>query len=184
MNAPKPYEKARWVIPGTIFFGFLVNALSHAFLLAKGDPLVKQHRGTLQFRSAWIGDGVLLPVINLAAGKLLAQSDPAGAKAGLAAGTALSTVVTGTMHVMQAKQGLVNWSMPEPWRWNALGYYHFAFMWLQLAWVGFAVVHGLRNLTPAGIARSAPLAVIGASLGLFAVVLKLDYPAEPQPAAG
>ena len=29
------------------------------------DPIIKKHKATLSFVSAWIGDGVLLPIINV-----------------------------------------------------------------------------------------------------------------------
>ena len=42
-----------------------VSGGSHLFMILTKNPLIKQHKATLEFWSAWIGDGVLLPVVSI-----------------------------------------------------------------------------------------------------------------------
>ena len=50
-------------LTGVAAFG--VNAAGHAWMLWRGHPLVRQHRATLAYRSALIGDALLLPLVNV-----------------------------------------------------------------------------------------------------------------------
>jgi hypothetical protein len=116
------------IAAGTVLLAFGVNAAAHLVLLARKHPLVRDHRGTLRFVSAWVGDGLLLPAMNIAAVDLLRHSGGLPRPGELAVAATIGTVVTAALHLYQAVRGLVNWSMPRPWRWNALGWYHFVFM--------------------------------------------------------
>jgi len=40
----------------------------------------------------------------------------------------LGVAITAYFHIVQAVRGIVNWAMPEPWRWNYLGAWHAAYM--------------------------------------------------------
>src|SRR5918912_2113354 len=50
-------------LTGVAAFG--VNAAGHAWMLWRGNPLVRRHRATLAYRSALVGDSVLLPLVNV-----------------------------------------------------------------------------------------------------------------------
>src|SRR5437773_5609742 len=104
-----------------------VSGGTNVWMLVIGHDLIKKHRPTLTSRSAIIGDGILLPFINC----LIMQSF-VGWKLRLSPRTALMPIVGGSavsliFHIGQGRGGLVNWTMPKPWRWNLLGYYHFVF---------------------------------------------------------
>src|SRR3954452_10101299 len=59
----------RRVLIATAVITFLaalgVSGGTNVVMMLTNDPIIKQHKPTLAFASAWIGDGILLPVINV-----------------------------------------------------------------------------------------------------------------------
>jgi hypothetical protein len=170
-----PWPLALALAALTVLLGFGVNALAHAWLRRRGDPLVRDHRGTLHFLSAWVGDGLLLPLINLAGADLLARSGgpPTPTEWRWAALTGLA--LTSAIHGVQAARGLTNWSMPRPWRWNLAGWYHFAFMTGQVSLLAAVLGRFGRRWREHSAAVWRDAGVILAGLLLFGALLAWDY---------
>src|SRR5207244_12529722 len=63
MNDATRRSLAIFGLTGVAAFG--VNAAGHAWMLWRGNPLVRRHRATLAYRSALVGDSVLLPLVNV-----------------------------------------------------------------------------------------------------------------------
>ena len=105
-----------------------VSGGTNVWMMLTDHHLIKQHRPTLTFRSAIIGDGILLPIISLLMMKSFVKWKPrAGSVAAMASVVGGSSIAL-AFHVAQGRGGLVNWTMTRPWRWNLLGYYHFIYM--------------------------------------------------------
>jgi hypothetical protein len=154
-----------------------VSAGTNVWMLITGNPLIKKYRPTLTFRSAIFGDGLLLPVINTIMMKSLARWRP-----GLSARTALLPVIGGSgisllFHVAQGKNGLVNWTMTKPWKWNLLGYYHFVYMSTQFSYMLLYFTQLIGHSRKGGIEdeQKRDIALIAACLGLFGLLLYTDY---------
>lgn len=155
-----------------------VSGGTNVWMLLTGNDLIKKHRPTLTFRSAIIGDGILLPFINCVMMKSFARWDPR-----LSARTAALPIVGGSIislifHIAQGRGGLVNWTMPRPWRWNLLGYYHFVYMATQFSYMllYFTQLAGRRAKGgPLTADQKRDLALIAASLGAFGLLLYTDY---------
>lgn len=112
---------------------FWINAIGHVWMLWRGNPLVHEHKATLEFRSALLGDALLLPLVNVLLDRQLeAWGD--GLHTGQLRRSRLirslfaGSILTVICHVYQAKRKMTNWTMPRPWRWTALGYYHALYM--------------------------------------------------------
>ncbi|HKP52280.1 MAG TPA: hypothetical protein VJ183_06475 [Chloroflexia bacterium] len=145
-------------------------------LLTKSD-LIKKHRPTLTFRSAIFGDGLILPFVNV-----LMMNSFKKWKPRLSAKTSIGPVVGGSaisllFHIVQGKNGMVNWTMTRPWKWNLLGYYHFVYMATQFSYM-------LLYLTQLGGRwargevtgeQKRDLALIAANMAAFGILLKTDY---------
>jgi hypothetical protein len=167
-------------LTGVAAFG--VNAAGHAWMLWRGHPLVRQYRATLAYRSALIGDSLLLPLVNVLLDRQLdAWGD--GLRPGclrwsrLARALLVGTGLTALLHGYQGAQKLTNWTMPRPWRWNALGYYHAVYMVGQLtllAYVGSAAGTRLRDEGSSALLTRRLLAV-ATLLTAFGVLLYKDY---------
>jgi hypothetical protein len=154
-----------------------VSGGTNVWMLITDHPLIKEHRPTLTFRSAIFGDGILLPVINTIMMKSLARWRP-----GLSARTALGPMLGGSaisllFHVAQGKNGLVNWTMTKPWKWNLLGYYHFVYMSTQFSYMLLYFTQLFGHWRKGGVddEQKRDIALIAACLGLFGLLLYTDY---------
>jgi hypothetical protein len=154
-----------------------VSGGANVWMLVIDHPLIKEHRPTLTFRSAIFGDGVLLPVINTIMMKSLARWRP-----GLTGRSALVPVLGGSavsllFHIAQGKNGLVNWTMTKPWKWNLLGYYHFVYMSTQFSYMllYFTQLAGHWRKGEVEDKQKRDLALIATCLGLFGLLLYTDY---------
>jgi hypothetical protein len=154
-----------------------VSGGTNVWMLLTGNELIKKHRPTLTFRSAIFGDGVILPIISALMMKSLWRWGPR-----LNAGTALLPIAGGSgislaFHIAQGQGGLVNWTMTKPWRWNLLGYYHFVYMATQFSYMLLYLQLLAKQWLAEGITdeQKKDLALIGASLGAFGLLLYTDY---------
>jgi len=135
-------EERPWLLLGlvfsvTCFFGFIVQAAGSAWLRWQDDPIAANYRTTLSYTSALIGDALLIPLVNVfIVGKLATwRRRPHGAEiAGALLGAALITVI---VHLYQAANALLNWTMTQPYRWSGIGYEHAAFMFAEISLVLF-----------------------------------------------
>ncbi|MFL5734781.1 MAG: hypothetical protein ACJ78Q_16615, partial [Chloroflexia bacterium] len=151
---------------------------TNLWMLLIDHDLIKKHRPTLTFRSAIFGDGIILPLVNVMMMKSFRRWRPH-----LSARTAVLPILGGSLvslmfHVGQGRGGLVNWTMPKPWHWNLLGYYHFVFMSTQFSYMllYLSQLAGRRaNGEPMAEDQKRDLAIIGAAMGAFGLLLYTDY---------
>ncbi len=133
----RPWLLLASVFGATVFFGFIVQAAGNVYLNWRADPIVSEYRATLTYTSAVIGDGLLVPLANVfITSQLVAWrrrpriTEIVGAILG-------AGVITVGVHLYQAVNALLNWTMTRPFEWTPLGYYHALFMWAELSLVLF-----------------------------------------------
>lgn len=173
-----PDEDARILVIGaglaTFVFGLLLGALLNLYLVAADDPMVHQLRMILSYRSAILGDGLVLPVVNMAATSYLVRQRRHVGKSFILAALLLGAAVTGYLHVMQAANGLVNWAMPTPWHWNSVGVLHALYMLAVVSWLLLFLLVVLKVAErPTAMPREAGIVLVGVIVFLF--LLRLDY---------
>lgn len=118
-------------------FAFLVNALGSAFLESRHDPLVVHYKDTLEYTSAIVGDGFLIPIANVLVVSQLLEWRRIPRRREVLAALAFGALLTLVVHEYQALNALVNWTMPLPYAWTLLGYTHALFMWAELSLLAF-----------------------------------------------
>jgi hypothetical protein len=174
-------EQRPWLLLALVFLttailGFWVQAIGNMYLRWRADPLVTEYRATLSYTSAVIGDGALIPLVNVFMTSQLALwrrrpnlREVGGAIFG-------GAVITLLVHLYQATQDLRNWTMTRPWDWTPLGYYHALFMCAEISFVLF--FWGQLAL----IAKENPRAILSYRValmfvcgGLFLRLLFADY---------
>ncbi|MGH2471635.1 MAG: hypothetical protein ACRDG6_04435 [Candidatus Limnocylindria bacterium] len=135
-------EERPWVVLGLVFFvtflfGFLVPAGGSAWLWWQDDPIATTYRTTLSYTSALIGDAILIPLLNVfIVGQLLEwRRRPRTVE--VAGAFLASALVTVFLHLYQAANALLNWTMMQPYLWTGIGYEHAAFMWAEIGLVLF-----------------------------------------------
>ncbi|MBI2862920.1 MAG: hypothetical protein HYX89_08875 [Chloroflexi bacterium] len=161
-------------------FGIL--GFATIWLLWNGDPLVYNYRTTIQYKSAIIGDGVLVPLINMIiVSQLLEWKSKLNVK-NLLRSASISAVISFSVALFQAQDALVNWTMPSPYQWTWLGYYHAVFMMAELtlliAFFGHLLpLHRLGLLTSTSYRR---LGFILVAMLIFGILLAGDYGLSPR----
>jgi hypothetical protein len=145
----------------TFFFGFGAGALLNWYFIATNNPFVQQFRSTLTYSSAIIGDGLLRRKRYLAK-----RIRVFGVLGGL--------IITAYFHITQALEGIVNWAMPSPWHWNALGVWHFFYM---LSVTTLISTFYITSFVVMRAEKRIPRVVFLVSVGIFIflVLLRVDY---------
>jgi hypothetical protein len=158
----------------TFVFGLLAAAMVNLYLIATNDPVVHQLPTVISYKSAIFGDGLVLPIVNMAAASYVAKQRGQIGKHMVLFALLLGAALTAYVHVMQATNDLVNWSMPMPWHWNGLGAMHALYMFAVVSWLWlflFVVVKVAQR--PTSIPREAGVVLAGVLVFLF--LLRLDY---------
>jgi len=133
----RPWLLLAAVFTATLFFGFVTQAAGSVYLSWIGDPIVYKYRTTLSYTSALIGDAFLLPLVNVfMTGQLWEWRRVPWVTEVVAAVSAAALIVVG-VHLYQAANAILNWTMMEPYSWTALGYVHAAFMVAEISFVLF-----------------------------------------------
>lgn len=160
---------------GTAIAGLGIQSALHLWLAWRRSPLVQQQRGTLTFISALVGDGLILPVVNATVAVQLRRWDQPLQPRLLLRALGMSAAMTAVVHAGQGLLRLVNWSMPRPFVWNWIGWYHAIFMWGQIAYLVYGAQAAVRRWRagyrdPLGLAG-----VVTGGMAVFAALLAYDY---------
>lgn len=172
------HQKKNKIIMGvgaaTFFFGFGAGAIINLYLLAIQSPLVLQFRSSLMYISSILGDGIILPIVNMLVISSLLKNQAFINRLAVALSLFLGLLVTLYFHITQAVQGLVNWSMPKPWEWNFLGVWHALYMFVVASLIClFYIVLRLNFAKHKKLTKDAVLVTLG--IVLFLILLRLDY---------
>ena len=114
-----------------------VSGGTHLIMILTKNPLIRQHKATLEFRSAYIGDGIILPIVSVLMMRALRAWGTRPGRRSLASSALAGVAFTTLVHIAQGRNKMVNWTMPEPWKWNWLGIYHMIYMASQFAFSTF-----------------------------------------------
>lgn len=158
----------------TSFFGFAAGALINLILISLNHPLVANYRTTLTYTSAIFGDGIVLPTVNMFCVSLILKNKSLLTRNLLNGALFSGLLITSYFHITQAINEIVNWAMPQPWHWNALGIAHAGFMFAETSFISFFF---LLSAKYARKHKEVPKEAIIATIGilLFLLLLKLDY---------
>jgi hypothetical protein len=97
------------------------------------------------YYSGIIGDGILIPAVNLGAYVVLRQLRPKVHWQRLPLYVALGLITAFAAFLAQAGLGVVNWSMPSPFHWSEVGRVHFVVMWAEISYLYVAMAASVNN---------------------------------------
>ncbi len=163
-----------WVGIATFFFGFGAPAVLNLILFAIQSPLVLNFRSSLNFVSSILGDGLVLPIVNMLIASFILKNSVLISKLNIIFGIIFGLVITLYFYITQAVEGLVNWSMPTPWHWNFLGIWHFFYMLSVASFISFYLLLLIRKIRKEKTVCGDAFLIIGGIM-LFLILLKLDY---------
>lgn len=163
----------------SLVFNWLVQLVYYLYKIRKNPKAFGSHRTLLNYYTGYIGDGIILPIINVLIFFLLRslQFPLDNLIIGLSVG--MGILANFAVHHFQAKRELTNWSMPEPYRWNFAGKWHMISFPIQASYLGiFINTIFLKNEM---VDSRGQILLIFAVFGLFFIFLLLfikDYAPE------
>ena len=156
-------------------------AISWLFLFAYQWAFSLGYRGHLHtvfgYYSGVVGDGFLIPAVNVCAFVLLRQLAPGIPWKRLPVYLLLGFATATAAFLMQARLDLVNWSMPIAFHWNDIGQFHFFVMAGEVSFLYLALVTATNNWSRfrQDSVASKAFAIGWVGLALFAASLAADY---------
>jgi hypothetical protein len=160
------------VLPAVVSWALLFG-YQWAFSLA-----YKGHQHTVfAYYSGVLGDGILIPAVNVAGFVVLRQLAPGIPWKRLPLYAVLGLVTTTTAFAVQANLDLVNWSMPMPFQWSDVGQFHFLVMWSELTYLYLVLATAVNSWSQLRRELSAWRSFWAGLVGLFlfAGTLAADY---------
>lgn len=156
-------------------------AISWALLFGYQWAFFLSYRGAqptvFSYYSGVLGDGIFLPALNLSAYSVLRQLGACVRWRRLPLYLGLGLMTTLAAFQVQAGLDLVNWSMPTPFHWSAVGRVHFLVMWGELSYLYLALATAVNTWDRLRADSTAWRSFCAAWLGvaLFAASLVADY---------
>lgn len=169
---------------GLILVGSVTCILSFGvqcgfFVLYKltGNPIIKNYKHVFSYTSGVIGDGLLVPLVNIFAFLTLTQIGHTIPRLDiLILGLIMGFGVTFIAHWGQRKYDQKNWTMLKRGEWNNLGLYHAIFMFLESSFLGYTLIFYIDYLfNPNSEAVFTPFWYAIFVLLLFALTFIFDY---------
>jgi hypothetical protein len=156
------------MVSWTLLFGY-----QWAFSLA-----YRGHQHTVfSYYSGVVGDGILIPAVNVAGFLILRQLAPGIPWRRLPLYVLLGLLTATASFLVQARLDLINWSMPIPFQWSDVGQFHFLVMWAEFAYLYLVLATAVNNWSrlklDLGAWRGFWFGLLG--LALFAGTLAADY---------
>lgn len=129
------------------------------------------------YYSGVLGDGLLIPAVNVAGFAVLRQLAPSIPWRRLPLYALLGLLTAVAAFLMQGKLDWVNWSMPIPFRWSDVGQFHFFVMWAEISYLYVVLATAINNWSRLREDSSAWRGFWAGWLGLvlFAGTLAADY---------
>lgn len=162
------------VVTWLLCFGY--QLVFYWFYQLNGSYLIHHYDTVLSYYSGVIGDGVIVPVVNIVVVMLLREVKVKVISTRVAIAVGLGLVLTVLAHWAQANFDLTNWSMPTPYHWSLVGRFHFGFMWAESSLLIFTFIETVTSSNKLRRARPALLySLAWLGLAAFAATFLADY---------
>ncbi len=156
-------------------WNYLVQLGYYVWEKRKNPHAFSGQRTLLQYYTGYLGDGVIVPIINILIYYIIVRLgeglEGIGGLEGLGIMLALALVVDFGIHYLQGNLKLTNWSMPKPFVWNFAGHWHMVSFPIQISYllIFFYIVFTRWNtiLTQQSL--------IASVIGVFALMLFFLY---------
>ena len=132
-------------------------------------------RTLLDYKTGFIGDLVLLPIMNALVLYIILTSQRKLSRLHLYHVALLGLMADVLLHFFQGYLRLTNWSMPRPFQWDFVSYWHMVSFFFQISFVILFVYITARRLVPKDRRVLAASYVVFGMMGLFLVLFMQDY---------
>lgn len=151
----------------TLFFSFGVQSLFYLYFRCTNNKVLK-FKHVFNYYSGIIGDGILIPLLNVFAVKILLDLNGGFSNELIFLSLIAGIFITFIFHFGQSYFNQINWTMPQKNQWNILGLYHCIFMFFESSFLVFTLLIFCKYAP--GFER-----IIYSSFGLGGLVLFLFF---------
>lgn len=156
----------------TLFFSFCVQSLFYLWYRLTNNRILK-YQHVFGYYSGIIGDGLLVPLVNVFAIKTLYDNGLSFNASYAGLGLIGGFLTTFVFHFGQKYFNQINWTMPKKGEWNLLGLYHSIFMFFESSFLCYILFIFLDRISSYWEVVYSP---VGAGLGvLFVFFLTFIY---------
>ncbi|MDO8618631.1 MAG: hypothetical protein Q7R49_01655 [Candidatus Daviesbacteria bacterium] len=135
----------------TFFFSFGIQMLFFLYWKMWDSKFIAKYNHVFSYFSGVIGDGLLVPLINVFAVMTISTISANMLMVDLWVMSFITGfLITLAFHWGQEHFDLKNWTMPEPGQWNLLGAYHSLFMFFETSFLFYGLVSYIRYLVTNG----------------------------------
>lgn len=159
----------------------MVAAISWTFLFGYQWVFYVSYRGgqhtVFWYFSGVLGDGLFIPAVNVAGVTLLRRLKPFIAWRRLPLYALLGLLTATAAFLVQGGLDLVNWSMPNSYRWSPVGQFHFLVMWSEMTFLYLVFTTAINNWSRLRQDATCWRVFLSGWLGvaLFATSLAIDF---------
>ena len=156
-------------------------ALSWALLFGYQWAFYFAYRGhqptVFNYYSGVVGDGLLIPAVNVAGFVMLRQLSPFIPWRRLPLYVLLGFTTAMAAFLIQARLNWVNWSMPMPYQWSDVGQFHFFVMWAEMSYLYLVFATAINNwrMLWSDTYALRSFAIGWVAVALFSATLAMDY---------
>ena len=158
----------------TFFLSFGVQAIFYLWYLKHNQDFLKKYQHVFQYTSGIIGDGILVPLINVFAVMTLFSVEVEVSIYAILFVISCGVLTTFIFHYGQQYFRLTNWTMPSVGKWNTLGTYHSFFMLGESSFLSFVLFEFLNSRSLSYLPTS-PMKNGLLVLFIFAATFVYDY---------
>lgn len=167
------------LVGGITFIGsFFVQYVFYLWYKISRDPLIETYKTVVNYRSGVIGDGILIPAINIFAyWNVVINKRPDLYVNVVPASLIIGFTVTFLFHFGQQYFSLTNWTMPKVGKWNSLGLYHSIFMFCESSFLAYVVLNHIlfTSIEYTGVKLFMPITYASYLLFVFFITFLNDY---------
>lgn len=161
----------------SLFLNWLVQLGYYHYARRKDPNAFTGQRTLLDYHTGVIGDGIIVPLINILIAFVLLNLHFWPTRTLLVQAFGLALTLNALTHYFQARLALVNWSMPKPYNWNPAGYWHMVSFPIQISYLllfFFALLGYWEKIMSSVLLRNATLSVFGLMF-LFLLLFLKDF---------
>lgn len=160
------------------FFSFGVQTLAYLYYRYINHQLIKAHKSVVGYWSGIVGDGVLVPGVNVFCVMTIYYLGSDLNNFNIWPYSLIGGIfITFVFHYYQERWKLTNWTMPSIGLWNLLGVYHAIFMFCESSFLVYTLLTIIGGINSQGVTvlMESPLKYILLVLGLFLISFLYDY---------
>lgn len=119
----------------SLIFNWFVQYSYYIFESVRDPHAFSGERTLVDYRTGFIGDLILLPIINCLILYIILRSKFRFTRSGYFYLATAGLIADILLHFFQGYLRLTNWSMPSPFRWDFVGYWHMFSFFFQISFV-------------------------------------------------